>query len=79
VKNSECTIYIIFKDRWLQKFRKEDEGWKEYSRNGTVHQCTAEQVISHILPSLAGIKGPNVTIKVEPDKVIEHSLDKLKN
>jgi hypothetical protein len=25
----------MFKDRWLQKFRKEEDGWKEYSRNGT--------------------------------------------
>jgi hypothetical protein len=68
MKNSECTIYIMFKERWLQKFRKEEDGWKEYSLNGTVRPCTAEQFISHILPPLAGIKGPNVTVKVEPDK-----------
>lgn len=69
MKNSECTIYIMFKDRWLQKFRKEQDGWKEYSRNGTIRSCTAEQFISHLLPPLAGIKGPNVTVKVEPDKI----------
>ena len=68
MKNSECTIYIMFKDKWLQKFRKETDGWKEYSRNGRVRPCTAEQFISHILPTLAGIKGPNVTVKVDPDK-----------
>jgi hypothetical protein len=66
VKNSECTIYIMFKDRWLQKFRKEEDVWNEYSRNGTVRRCTAEQMISHILPTLAGLKGPDVTVKVEP-------------
>ena len=69
MKNSECTIYILFKDKWLQKFRKEEDCWKQYSRNGTVRPCTAEQFISHILPPLAGIKGPNVTVKVEPDKI----------
>ena len=68
MKNSECTIFIMFKGRWLQKFRKEEDGWREYSCNGTVRPCTAEQMISHILPPLAGIKGPNVTVKVEPDK-----------
>jgi len=68
LKNDECTIYIMLKDRWLQKFRKEEDGWKEYSRNGIVRPVTAEQFISHILPPLAGIKGPNVTVKVEPDK-----------
>ena len=71
MKNSECTIYLMFKDRVLQKFRKEGDGWKEYSRNGIVRPCTAEQMISHLLPPLAGIKGPNVTVKVEPDAKIE--------
>ena len=70
MKNSECTIYIMFKERGLQKFRKEQDGWKEYSQNGTIRACTAEQFISHILPPLAGIKGPNVTVKVEPDSVL---------
>ena len=69
MKNSECTIYLMFKEKWLQKFRKEEDGWKEYSRNGAVRPITAEQFISHILPPLAGIKGPNVTVKVEPNKI----------
>ena len=68
MKNSECTIYIMFKDKWLQKFRKEKEGWKLTSSKGTTYPCTAEQMISHLLPALAGIKGPHVTVKVEPDK-----------
>jgi hypothetical protein len=68
MKNSECTIYITYKGRWLQKFRKQKDGWKQYSRNGTIRPCTAEQFISHILPALAGIKGPNVAVKVEPDE-----------
>ncbi len=68
MKNSECTIYIMFHDRWLQKFRKEKDCWKEYNSNGIVRPCTAEQFISHILPPLTGIKGPNVTVKVVPDQ-----------
>jgi hypothetical protein len=71
MKNSECTIYIMFKDRWLQKFRKEETRWMEYSRNGTARPCTAEQFISHILPALAGIKGPEVSVKVEADPKIK--------
>jgi len=66
MKNSECAIYIMFKDRWLQKYRKKD-GWVQTSSNGTIRFCSAEQLLSHILPPLAGIKGKNVTVKVEPD------------
>jgi hypothetical protein len=57
----------MFKDKWLQKFKKEEDGWKMTSRNGTVRSCTAEQFISHLIPPLAGIKGPFVTVKVEPN------------
>jgi len=71
MKNSECTIYIMFKDRWLQKFRKEKEGWFQTSSNGTMRLCSAEQLLSHILPPLAGIKGPHVAVKVEPDDRIK--------
>jgi hypothetical protein len=67
VKNSECTIYIIFKDRWIQKFKKEEDGWVLTTRKGTAYPCSAEQLLSHILPPLAGIKGQHVTIKVELD------------
>jgi hypothetical protein len=61
----------MLNDQWIQKFRREADGWKEYSKNGTTRPCTAEQFISHLLPLLAGIKGPNVTVKVEPDKKAE--------
>ena len=67
MKNSECTIYIMFKDRCINKFRKEKEGWILTCSNGTIRPCTTEQMVSHLLPALAGIKGPHVTVKVEPD------------
>ncbi len=69
MKNSECTVYIMFKDRCINKFRKEKEEWVLTSSNGNIYSCTAEQMISHLLPALAGIKGPYVTVKVEPDNV----------
>jgi len=67
LKNNECTTYILFKGQWAQKFKKGENGWKLYSRNGNVRPCTAEQFLSHLLPALAGIKGPNITVRVEPD------------
>jgi hypothetical protein len=61
----------MFKDRWLQKYRKEEEGWVQTSSNGAVRSCSAEQLLSHILPALAGIKGQYVTVKVWPDNKTE--------
>ena len=64
MKNDECTIYIITKNGSKQSFRKDKEGWKQTSSKGIVRKCTAEQVLSHILPPLAF---GNVTLKVVPD------------
>ena len=71
MKNSECTIYIMFKDRWIQKFEKGKDGWILTTTKGTVYPCSAEQLLSHLLPAIAGIKGRYVTVKVEPDNKIE--------
>ena len=67
MKNSECAVYIMSEHGWIQKFRKEKDGWALTTTKGTVYPCTAEQLLSHILPVLAGVKGPSYTVKVEPD------------
>ena len=64
MKNDECTIYVISKNGTKQSFRKEKDGWKQTSSKGVVRICTAEQVLSHILPPLAF---GHVKLKVEPD------------
>ena len=71
MKNSECTIYIISKGRWIQKFKKEKDGWILTTTKGTEYPCSAEQMLSHLLPVIAGIKGKNVSVKVEPDNKIK--------
>jgi hypothetical protein len=65
MKNNECTIYIEGKLGWLQKYRKDDKGWAQTSRNGTVRRLSAEQLLSHILPVIAR-KG-NFAVRVEAD------------
>ena len=70
MKNSECTIYIISKGNWIQKFKKGKDEWILTTTKGTKYPCSAEQLLSHLLPVIAGIKGKDVTVKVEPDKKI---------
>jgi hypothetical protein len=66
MKNDECTIFIITKNGSKQSFRKEKDCWIQTSSKGIVRKCTAEQVLSHVLPPLAF---GHVTIKVVPDKL----------
>jgi hypothetical protein len=69
MKNSECTIYITSKHGWTQKYRKGKDGWIQTSSNGAEHSLSAEQLLSHILPLLAGIG--HFTVRVESDNRIK--------
>jgi hypothetical protein len=72
MKNAECTIYITTKHGCTQSYRKGKNGWTQTSPNGIVRPLTAEQLLSHTLPSLAGI-GP-LNVRVEPDKQKKDSV-----
>ncbi len=62
MRNDECKILIILKSGWTQTFQKVDGQWAQ-TTNGIVRKCTAEQLLSHILPLL--IEGQTrATIKV---------------
>jgi hypothetical protein len=52
MKNNECTIDIITKSGWKQRYRKEKDCWTQ-TTNGVVRKMTAEQLLSHILPVIA--------------------------
>jgi len=54
MKNTECTIYISTKNGKTQIFHKGKNGWMQKSSAGKFYPMTAEQVLSHILPALAG-------------------------
>ena len=65
MKNNECTIYFTTKKgKVLQSFRKGKDGWVQTSSRKIVRPCTAEQVLSHLLPPLAI---GHVSVKVESD------------
>ena len=64
MKNSECVIYIITKrGNITQTYRREEHGWTQTSSKGTVRSLTAEQLLSHILPPLAGVSSAKVKVE----------------
>jgi len=67
MKNDECTIIISTIHGSHQRFRKNHNGWIQTSSRGIKRRCTAEQVLSHLLPALAF---KQVTVTVEPDRTI---------
>jgi len=47
-----------------ERYYRDKAGWVKESSRGRTFRATAEQVLNHVLPALAGVKA-NVTIKVE--------------
>jgi hypothetical protein len=45
-------------------YYKAQDGWVKVSTKGKKFNATAEQILNHVLPALAGVK-PNITIRVE--------------
>ncbi len=49
---------------FTERYYRDKTGWLKVSARGRRFRMTAEQVLNHVLPAMAGIK-PNLTIRVE--------------
>lgn len=61
--NESYTIFLGTKN-FTERYFKDKTGWKKISAKGREFNMTAEQVLNHLLPAIAGIK-PNIILKVE--------------
>ena len=61
---NDSYIILISTKNFTERYYRDKTGWLKVSARGRRFRMTAEQVLNHILPALAGIK-PNLTIKVE--------------
>lgn len=61
---NDSYIILIHTKTATERYYRDKAGWLKVSTRGRTFRATAEQVLNHVLPALAGLK-PNVTIKVE--------------
>ena len=61
---NESYVIVINTKTSDELYYKDKGGWLKVSTRGHTFQATAEKVLNHVLPALAGIK-PNETIRVE--------------
>jgi hypothetical protein len=48
----------------VEHYYRDGDGWVKESTRGRKFEATAEQVLNHLLPALAGVK-PGVSVRVE--------------
>lgn len=63
LKNDSYVIFMGTKN-FTEKYYKDEKGWLKMSAKGKVFRMTAEQVLNHLLPAIAGVKS-NIILKVE--------------
>jgi len=61
---NDSYVILISGKTSTERYYRDERGWLKVSMRGRTFRMTAEQVLNHVLPAVAGIK-PNVTIKVE--------------
>jgi hypothetical protein len=61
---NDSYVILISTKSSTERYYRDKNGWLKVSTRGRKFRATAEQVLNHVLPALAGIK-PNVTIRVE--------------
>ena len=61
--NDSYLIFIGTKN-FTEQYYRDKTGWLKISARGRKFRMTAEQVLNHVLPAVAGVKR-NVTITVQ--------------
>ncbi len=60
---NESYVILIGTKNFTEQYYRDARGWVKVSARGRKFRMTAEQVLNHLLPAVAGIK-PNVILKV---------------
>ncbi len=61
---NDSYVILIGTKNFTERYYRDKTGWVKISARGRTFRMTAEQILNHVLPALAGIK-PNLTIKIE--------------
>ncbi len=61
---NESYVILIGTKNFTERYYREKTGWVKVSSRGRKFRMTAEQVLNHLLPAVAGIK-PSMIFKVE--------------
>ncbi len=62
--SNESYVILISTRNSTERYYRDRTGWVKESSRGRKFRATAEQVLNHLLPALAGVK-PGLTIRAE--------------
>jgi hypothetical protein len=66
--NTDYVIRITTKRGRTTSYHKEKSGWSQAAPTGIIRQLSGDQLLSHLLPPLAGDQ-PELSVRVERKKI----------
>ena len=61
---NESYLILLGTKNFTERYCRDEKGWLKESARGRKFRMTAEQVLNHLLPAVAGLK-PGLIFKVE--------------
>jgi hypothetical protein len=61
---NDSYVILIHTRSAAERYYRDKAGWLKVSTRGRKFRATAEQVLNHVLPALAGVK-PNLAVEVK--------------
>jgi hypothetical protein len=61
---NDSYVILIRSRTFTERYYRDKTGWLKVSARGRRFRATAEQVLNHLLPALAGLK-PGLSVEVE--------------
>lgn len=60
---NDSYVILIGTKNFTERYYRDKTGWVKESARGNTFRATAEQVLNHMLPALAGIKPATVSVE----------------
>ncbi len=64
---NDSYLILLGGKNWTERYYRDKQGWLKVSARRRKFRATAEQVLNHLLPALAGLK-PNLLVNVKQRK-----------
>ncbi len=65
---NDSYVILMGTRNFTERYYRDRDGWLKVSARGRTFRMTAEQVLNHLLPALAGLK-PNLNLKIEHQRL----------
>ena len=64
MKTNDSYVVVFETKNFTERYYRDKSGWLKVSARKRKFRMTAEQVLNHLLPALAGLGGPDLIVKV---------------